>query len=787
MRMKQMPRKKKQSSGFWKKAVVLGVMLPVLTLVLKAGQAEEPLRALIIAGKGTPEEHTAPPLEVILEETGLFEVETVLCPVNPGENPRFRPDFSSYRVVVLHLRRGSWSPEVQQAFEAYVRSGGGVVVTPPSGWAFPEWKTYTRIIGLGGDRGEADGPYVFWKRGRLHQEAGPGLSGRASEPHPYAVYTRNRSHPITRGLPEKWMHAEDKLVGLLRGPAKGPEVLATAPSDPAYLGTGREEPVLLARFYGKGRVFHTELGHAEGNASSAALECVGFIVTLQRGAEWAATGDVTQNVPGDFPAVLRASSTPDDIRLWKGCCPPNLDEILEGVRNYDYGKDREVLSRLRDYVRSVRNSPDARKACEGRLAAFLTSDLSPAARMAVCRHLREIGTSVSVPALEKMLLVAESSDAARYALEKIPGLAAEQALIRALSQTRGKVRVGIVASLGNRGAATAVPALARVLREGDDAEARAAARALGQIAGPRAADVLFESLSFVSERLRDEVAAALIRCAETAAAERDLQQASRLYERVIGMSLPLPLRQAARKGRIACAGEGAREMILEALRSPEMDGHAPAIAMVASVFRGSEIAEVCTLLPRLAPEHQVQLLGVLSRFPRRETLEAAVQAASSAEGDVRVAALGALKALGGPSVVRLLARKAAEAHGREQQAARDSLSGLGGADVDEEIIVNLAREKDPKVQAELVRSLGERSVHAGLSWVLEKARSAETQVRRQAWQTLKDLALPEDLPRLVALLLDIEEEDQNLAAGVVAAVAAKGPTRPGRAEPVLQA
>jgi type 1 glutamine amidotransferase len=49
-------------------------------------------------------------------------------------------------------------------------------------------------------------------------------------------------------------------------------------------------------------VFHTTLGH-----DVAAMQCVGFIATLQRGAEWAATGNVTQKVPNDFPTADRVS------------------------------------------------------------------------------------------------------------------------------------------------------------------------------------------------------------------------------------------------------------------------------------------------------------------------------------------------------------------------------------------------------------------------------------------------------------------------------------------------
>ena len=54
----------------------------------------------------------------------------------------------------------------------------------------------------------------------------------------------------------------------------------------------------MVREQGRGRVFHTTFGH-----DVRALTSVDFVVTLQRGTEWAATGEVPQPVPASFPTA----------------------------------------------------------------------------------------------------------------------------------------------------------------------------------------------------------------------------------------------------------------------------------------------------------------------------------------------------------------------------------------------------------------------------------------------------------------------------------------------------
>jgi type 1 glutamine amidotransferase len=89
-------------------------------------------------------------------------------------------------------------------------------------------------------------------------------------------------------------------------------ILATACDSPELQKAGRNEPMLMVIDYHKGRVFHTTLGH-----DTDAFESVGFITTFLRGAEWAATGKVTQEIPKDFPDAGKPSKRAFELKKAK--------------------------------------------------------------------------------------------------------------------------------------------------------------------------------------------------------------------------------------------------------------------------------------------------------------------------------------------------------------------------------------------------------------------------------------------------------------------------------------
>lgn len=220
----------------------------------------------------------------------------------PRSDPDFRPRFSDYDVVISNFgfNAAPWPASTREAFERYVRDGGGFVVIHAANNAFGGWREYNRMIGLGGwgGRTERDGPYVYLDDSEtLVRDPSPGPGGHHGAQHSYQIVIREPDHPIVRGLPRVWMHARDELYDQLRGPAENMSVLATAFADPRHGGTGRHEPMIMTIDYGQGRIFHTPMGHADYS-----FECVGFMTVLLRGTEWAATGQVTlDDMPADFP------------------------------------------------------------------------------------------------------------------------------------------------------------------------------------------------------------------------------------------------------------------------------------------------------------------------------------------------------------------------------------------------------------------------------------------------------------------------------------------------------
>ena len=277
--------------------------------------ARKPIKTLLITGQNNHNwqvSHVV--LKQILENSGRFDVDFAISPEQGKDMSGFVLDFSPYQLVVLDYNGDSWPEETNRRFLEYVQNGGGVVIYHAADNAFSKWPEFNKIFALGGweGRNENSGPYVYWKDGKLVKDSSAGPGGSHGRQHEYVLNGRDKVHPVVKGLPLKWRHAKDELYDRMRGPGNIRDILYTAYSDKETNGSGREEPLVFTVDYGNARIFHTMLGHAGATTEdNIAMQCTGFQVLLLRGAEWAATGKVTQKVPKDFPTETTCSYRKD--------------------------------------------------------------------------------------------------------------------------------------------------------------------------------------------------------------------------------------------------------------------------------------------------------------------------------------------------------------------------------------------------------------------------------------------------------------------------------------------
>lgn len=366
-------------------------------------------KTMILTGQNTGNWHeSSPVLKQILEQSGMFSCDIVTSPSKGGDMSSFNPNFSKYKLVVLDYNGDNWSEKTKAAFVEYVNNGGGVVVYRDAAFSFPEWKEYKEICGVGAQ----EGPYVYFRGSKVILDSAAGDFSKTRPAREAEIRGRNMEHPVLNGLPVRWVHGNDILYNRLRGPAKNLEVLATAYCDTTGRGSGKDEPVLLTVTYGKGKIFQTTLGFADIKGGPAML-CAGFITTLQRGAEWAVTGNVTQAVPADFPTAAGAVIK-SDMKLL------TLENDFANIVNYDIDKTTKYYTDIQSRIRKASGNPEEKLKIEKMMVDVLKNTTATVeSKKLMLRELSWMGSEYCVPAIKELAATADLKDEAEYALARL--------------------------------------------------------------------------------------------------------------------------------------------------------------------------------------------------------------------------------------------------------------------------------------------------------------------------------------------------------------------------------
>jgi len=705
-----------------------------------------PLKALIVDGQNNHDwKSTTPVLRSLLEETGLFTVDVATSPAKKQPMDSFKPDFAKYDVIVANYTGDEWPKTTQDALVKYMGNGGGLVIFHAADNAFPEWKEWNEMIAVGGwgGRNEKSGPKIRYRDGKVVLDHSPGRGGSHGPQHDFQIITRDRNHAITAGLPEKWMHTKDELYSELRGPAKNVTVLATAYADPAQKGTGEHEPMLLTVRYGKGRVFHTALGHA-----AEQLRCIGFIVTFQRGTEWAATGQVTQmEVPEDFP-------TADKVSLRS-----TVSADYDAIEEYDFGKSRRALAAIEEEIRNLR--PPVFPQVEERLLRVLELPKTTfAGKQFICRMLRRIGSAQSVPALSKLLADEELSHMARFALQHMPAPEAGAALHEALPKFAGSLKIGLIGSIAQRGDRQAVPELAKLATAGNTRIARAAIGALGRIGGSQAANILAGTK--VPAELTEARDNALLMCADSMLADRQNREAVAIYRKMVSADNSTWIRIAAYKGFVQAEKDKAVPIVLTLLSDKDLDLQRAAGKFMTEMPGTAVTKALAEQLENLGADAQIVLLSALEARGDKTAAPIVAKAAASDNGPVRLAAIEALAVLGDATNVELLAT-ASVAGDETGRGAMDSLNRLSGDGVATALTTVAKSSAEPPVRVNAIQTLINRRETNAVPALFDLAKDKNAIVRKVAYKALGALSGQEELAKMVSTLLTAAGEADRAA------------------------
>jgi type 1 glutamine amidotransferase len=239
--------------------------------VVASAAGGDAIKTLLITGQNNHNwQFTSRVHEETLEATGRFDVDVT---DNPASTLADGAGLGQYKLFVLDYNGERWGSGAEANFAAAVKAGTGVVVIHASNNAFVGWTDYERVCGL------------MWVNGTTGHGAF----------HPFDVTFVDHEHPITKGLADFKSHPDELYHKLVNTQSTPFTLLAQALSSSESRGTGKDEPMAVTLAFGKGRVFHTPLGHVwtGDDVSKASIVDPQFKTLLTRGAEWAATGNVT--------------------------------------------------------------------------------------------------------------------------------------------------------------------------------------------------------------------------------------------------------------------------------------------------------------------------------------------------------------------------------------------------------------------------------------------------------------------------------------------------------------
>jgi len=461
--------------------------------------------------------------------------------------------------------------------------------------------------------------------------------------------------------------------------------------------------------------------------------------------QWLRFAVVVMSIAAVLTALAKSASA-DDAKL---------QAAIKAAGTWTFGGDASHVNYIAQEVVQAAKDPEARKAIEKLIIAGLPGAKTAASRDFFCRQLVIVGSEASAPALAKLLGDKESSHMARYALERLPGKAVDQALLDALAKVDDDLKIGMVYSLGRRGCKAAVGPAIKLIGSKNEALAIASLTALSHIDSARGVAAIAKARKSGSAKIKLAATDAYLNCANRSSPAG----AAKIYAELLGANEPVMSRIAALNGLVmSTGGAKATALIITAMSDKNPKIRQVAVAALRDVSDPGATKAIANELTKQDEQTQAVLINVLAGRDDKSALPIVVKAVKSPSGLVRTAAIVGLASIGDASTVPLLAGLAVDSKETGQRtAAHESLVRLGGKGINAAIAAEIGRSK-PAVRVELVRMLGLRQASDAMPAVVKAAGDKDPAVRVEAMKSLRVLAGPEHLPILVNFLTTVKDE-----------------------------
>ncbi|MCK5863257.1 MAG: HEAT repeat domain-containing protein, partial [Candidatus Hydrogenedentes bacterium] len=399
----------------------------------------------------------------------------------------------------------------------------------------------------------------------------------------------------------------------------------------------------------------------------------------------------------------------------------------------------------------------------------LQSTASLEQKVEACRLISISGDVKAIPVLAALLADEQLSHMARYALEPMQEDAAGAALRRALKTTSGKLKAGVVDSLGMRRDVLAVPALIQLLDDDNSFVVEASVRSLGRIAVPEGIEALKKHLvqPDLPYAIMQSLGDGLFAAAEHALAEGNPDSAVPLYDAVYAVeTLPVPIRAAALRGAVlARTPQDGLPLLIEAITGENAVFYTVSLRTALEMEdKGNTATGIAAVLPGLSADRKIQVMQTIGELGQNSVGPALLKEAGSGIIPVRVAALDAAVRVAYAPVLPVLRELLSSEDADLLQAARRGLAYFPGKEGDA-VVMDMLKSDDVKIRIIAVELISQGALPTPVELLMKIADGdTDDSIRVAAIKGVKEYAGIDQMSGLLSHLFDSHSHDEMIAA-----------------------